>query len=137
MNADKIKQYLTVDNAQAMFVIDTNLQVGNITIESIAFTANLVDDDGDYYDGDLGVHWTHALYDADVEDDEQDEAVQSVVESFYDGAYNDVVHKLLVDAGFSEEAAASIDNSESGMQDLLRASFDANAIADEVRAALA
>ena len=136
MNVDKIKQYVTVDNEQALLVIDANVQLGNVTIERITFTVDIVGEDNDYYNGDLAVHYTHALYDESIDDDEQDEAVLGVVESFYDGVYNDVVHKLLAKAGFSAEAAASVESSESGMQDLLRASFDANAIANEVRAAL-
>jgi len=136
MNVDKIKQNITMQDNFALLNIDVNVQGGDVTIERITFSVDVVGEDNDYYNGDLAVHWTHTLYDADVEDDEQDEAVLGVVESFYDGVYNDVVHKLLAKAGFSAEAAASVESSESGMQDLLRASFDANAIANEVRAAL-
>jgi len=137
MNVDKIKQYVTVDNEQALLVIDANVQLGNVTIERITFTVDIVGEDNDYYNGDLAVHYTHALYDESIDDDEQDEAVHDAVSSFYDGQYDDIVQQLLVSAGFSVDAAQQVDTSESGMQDLLRASYDAQSIADEVRAALA
>lgn len=90
-----------------------------------------VDDEDDDYcwaDGDLAVEWTS------TGNKEQDDAAGY---AFYcDNAFDARLRELLVEAGFTADAAAGVQGSESGMQDDERASYDAAEIAREVRAAL-
>ena len=59
---------------------------------------------------------------------------EEVMDAFYrDEMFLDELKDILVQNGFSQEAAYDVMTSESGMQDIGRASYDAYGIADEVR----
>lgn len=90
----------------------------------------LDDEDDDYCwaDGDLAVNWTS------TGNKEQDDAAGYAL--YCDNAFDARLRELLTGAGFTADAAASVEGSESGMQDDERASYDAAEIAREVRAAL-
>ena len=74
--------------------------------------------------GDLALNWTSI---GDADDDE-------IIDNFYhDQMFLKELRNILVQSGFSREAAYSVNTSESGMQDVNRASYDAFEIANEVR----
>lgn len=108
----------------------------HITINSIGMYIGVMDEDGFFGDGDLGVNYT--VNDAGSEEDEEPSMdPEDAMWIFYsDGAYDDELKERLMDAGFSQEAASDVGGSESGMQEEGRASYDANSIADEVRLAI-
>lgn len=99
---------------------------------------------GDDCDGDLAVHWvadnlqnTGSSIGSLLMRGQEDEVGQVMRQFYSDGEFTDQLQTLLMDAGFSEEAASSVCGSEWGMQDEGRASYDAYRIAAEVRAAMA
>jgi hypothetical protein len=66
-----------------------------------------------------------------------DDEVGAVMQRFYsEQQFDERLAQILVAAGFSEDAANAVCGSEWGMQDEGRASYDANEIAEEVRAAM-
>jgi len=107
------------------------VQVTGVTMFVGTDSGEGVDDEDDDYcwaDGDLAVEWKS------TGNKEQDDAAAY---AFYcDGAFTARLCELLTAAGFTAEAAAGVDGSESGMQDDERASYDAAEIASEVRAAM-
>jgi hypothetical protein len=56
-------------------------------------------------------------------------------EFYWEHAFDDTVVQILKQNGFSTAAAEDVCTSEWGMQDVGRASYDANAIAEEMLAA--
>ena len=56
-------------------------------------------------------------------------------EFYWESAFTATLHTLLQQHGFSKADAEQVCTSEWGMQDVGRASYDANSIADAVRAA--
>lgn len=152
-NAQKILQHVTRSDEAAHLYIgiaDKEHYVNGALVESITMyvcTTKEEDDDEYYGDGDLGVNWNMD----GLENNEDartagtlllrnlnsDDEVTEVMQQFYmERAFNSELHKILVDAGFSKEAAQSVHGSEWGMQDEGRASYDAYDIAVEVRKAL-
>ena len=61
-----------------------------------------------------------------------DNTTETMQEFYWEHAFDDTLAQILVDAGFSKAAAADVCTSEWGMQDEGRASYDANAIAEEM-----
>jgi hypothetical protein len=117
-----------------------------VTVESVSMYVALAEDsEVDFYcDGDLAVNWDTSK----LQNDEtartagtlllrnlhsDDEVTQVMSEFYWEQAYNDELAEILLSAGFSAEAVAEVTTSEWGMQDEGRASYDAYAIADEVR----
>lgn len=147
-NAAAIAQYVQKDSKGFTLHIDVsakNLRVNGAQVQSISMFVAHSEDDGD---GDLAVNWNTdgltnnaaadtmgalLLRDIDSEDD-----VTNTMELFYfDKEFDEELRQLLQAAGFSKAAADAVSGSEWGMQDEGRASYDANEIANEVRAALA
>ena len=131
MQASKIKQFVTVnDDGSANLAIDVSdkdITVADVKVLEIGMYVAADADDGD---GDLYVAWDMDGLDED--------AIEAAIDAFYsEDAFDAQLHMILEDCGFSKQAATSVRGSESGMQDEGRASYDANLIADEVRAALA
>ena len=124
-----------------------NLQVNGRKLESITmFAAAKQDDDMDdfYCDGDLAVNW-EAVDDAAYYDgnslllmrntDSADVNTETMSTFYWDGEFTAKLQQLLIEHGFSAAAANDVCTSEWGMQDVGRASYDANDIAEEIRAA--
>jgi hypothetical protein len=124
------------------------LQVNGRKVNSISmFVSTEAEDYGDgdtwYCDGDLAVNW-------EAEDDSSYVHNSSMImrntsdsnnntvtmgEFYWESAFTATLHELLQQHGFSKEDAESVCTSEWGMQDVGRASYDANSIGDAVRAA--
>ena len=154
-NAQKVAQFCTVDAEGINFSVDVSDKgytvAGAKVLEVGMFVSNTNEaeegEDASYFDGDMYVSWsaegltndetaqtmgTMLLRNLHSEDD-----VTAVMGEFYwEDAFTDELHSILLDCGFSTEAAACVSTSEWGMQDEERASYDANTIADEIREAV-
>ena len=156
MQADKIKQYITNVDAEGVNieidVSDRNIVCAGVKVESIGMYVSTVnegdEDDVFYCDGDLYVNWNmEGLVNNEdartagmllLRNIHSDDDVTKVMGEFYwQHAFDAELASILVEAGFSAEAAADVSTSEWGMQDEGRASYDAYSIADEVRKAIA
>jgi len=122
------------------------LQVNGRSVRSITmYVAAAAEDSEDnwYCDGDLAVNW-------EAEDDssyvhnssmlmrdtgDSNNNTVTMGQFYWDSAFTATLHTLLQQHGFSSAAAEDVCTSEWGMQDVGRASYDACAIAEEVRAA--
>ena len=154
-NAQKVAQFCTVDAEGINFSVDVSdkgyIVAGAKVLEVGMFVSNTNEaeegEDASYFDGDMYVSWsaegltndetaqtmgTMLLRNLHSEDD-----VTAVMGEFYwESAFTDELQSILVDCGFSAEAAACVSTSEWGMQDEERASYDAYSIADEIREAV-
>ena len=154
-NAQKIAQFCTVEAEGINFSVDVSdkgYTVAGVKVLEVGMYASTQNDadegeEAQYFDGDMYVSWsaegltndetaqtmgTLLLRNLHSEDD-----VTAVMGEFYwEGAFTDELRSILVDCGFSAEAADCVSTSEWGMQDEERASYDANAIADEIREAV-
>ena len=124
--------------------IAVNEQFNGVTVTNISMYVNTVSNDSYFYDGDLAVNWdTEGLSNNEAADTagnlllrnmHSDDDITNVMGMFYwDDAFTERLREILVAHGFSKEAAEYVHTSEWGMQDIGRASYDANDIADEVR----
>ena len=119
-----------------------------VTVESVTMYVGLVEEDGYYYDSDLAVNYSIDK----LQNDEtaqtmgtlllrnlnsNDEVTEVMSEFYWEHSYDAELRDILLEAGFSADAVADVCTSEWGMQDEGRASYDANSIADEVRAHIA
>jgi len=116
-----------------------------VTVESVTMHVGLVEEDGYYYDGDLAVNYnTDKLQNDETAQtmgtlllrnlNSNDEVTEVMSEFYWEHSYDVELRDILLEAGFSADAAADVCTSEWGMQDEGRASYDASCIADEVRA---
>ena len=119
-----------------------------VVVESVTMYVTLQEQDGYFYDSDLAVNYSIDK----LQNDEtaqtmgtmllrnlnsNDEVTQVMSEFYWEHSYDDELAEILLNAGFSASAVAEVRTSEWGMQDEGRASYDANSIADEVRAHIA
>ena len=145
-NNTLIKNVTTLeeDNAVALYIdlANENLQVNGRTVDSISMHVS-VDDDGELYSGDLAVNW-QAEDDSDYVDnttllmrdiDDTNNNTATMGEFYWEHAFDDTLHTILQQHGFSKAAAEDVGTSEWGMQDVGRASYDAYDIAEEMLAA--
>ena len=96
--------------------------VKDVFVESISMFISTVNDEGDFYDGDLAINYTEATW---------NNAKDGLI--YTDRAFIAQVHAFLINAGFDNEAVNSISYSEQGMQEDERVSCDANEFADYLR----
>jgi hypothetical protein len=96
--------------------------VKDVFVESISMFISTVNNEGDFYDGDLAINYTEATWDNDVD---------GLI--YTDRAFIAQVQAFLINAGFDNEAVNSISYSEQGMQEDERVSCDANEFADYLR----
>ena len=116
-------------------VSNKHLQVNGRSVTALAIVAS-----SDAMHGDLAVVW-------DAEDDsnyvhnssmlmrdmqDSNNNTDTMGQFYWEHAFDAALQQLLVEAGFSAAAAADVCGSEWGMQDVGRASYDANLIAEEV-----
>lgn len=139
-NATKIKTVTTLEDGSVQLDIDCtklyNYSVNGHVVESVTMYA-----DADCI-GDLAVNWKYE--DADnagyVEStmllmrntNSNDDVTETMGQFYWEHAFDTQLANILSDAGFSREACDSVCTSEWGMQDEGRASYDANAIAEEM-----
>ena len=139
-----IKNVTTLDGKNVELYIDltaNDFVVNNCKVTAIAMTAEV---DGDeFYCGDLAVLWSAAddsnymdntsLLMRDTEDTTDNTATMGAF--YWEGEFTMQLMLVLEQNGFSAAAAEDICTSEWGMQDVGRASYDANLIAEEMLAA--
>jgi hypothetical protein len=145
---DKIGQYVTEDSEGYTFSIDVsgrNFKVGGALVESISMFVAKEEED---CSGDMAVGWCVDGLQNDPTADtmgtlllrnfhSNDEVTAVMSEFYWKQAFNNELHGVLMECGFSEAAVKAVGTSEWGMQDEGRASYDAYDVADEVRAAMA
>ena len=139
-----IKNVTTLDGKNVELLIDLsahNFVINNCKVTAVEMTAEV---DGDeFYCGDLAVLWTAAddsnyedntsLLMRDTEDTTDNTATMGAF--YWEGEFTMQLMLVLEQNGFSAAAAEDICTSEWGMQDVGRASYDANLIAEEMLAA--
>jgi hypothetical protein len=154
-NAQKVAQFCTVDAEGINFSVDVSdkgyIVAGAKVLEVGMFVSNTNEaeegEDASYFDGDMYVSWSAE----GLTNDEtaqtmgmlllrnlhsEDDVTVVMGEFYWEGAFTDELRSILVDCGFSAEAANCVSTSEWGMQDEERASYDAYSIADEIREAV-
>ena len=141
-NNTKIKTVTTLEEGGVQLEIDCtklyNYSVNGHVVESITMYA-----DTDCM-GDLAVNWKYEESDnAGYEESKvlimrnnssEDNVTQTMQQFYWENCFADTLVEILTNAGFSTEAVADVFTSEWGMQDEGRASYDANAIAEEMLA---
>lgn len=116
-------------------VSNKHLQVNGRSVTALAIVAS-----SDGMHGDLAVAWdaeddstykhNTALLMRDMRDSNNNTETMGLF--YWEHEFDATLKQLLVEAGFSAAAAADVCTSEWGMQDVGRASYDANLIAEEV-----
>ena len=142
-NNTKIKTVTTLDKADnsvqlEIDVADRNLTVNGHSVDYISLYA-----DTDCL-GDLAVNWKYAetdnagYVDAPMllmrNNNATDNITETMQEFYWENCFATELETILLAAGFSTEAVDDVCTSEWGMQDEGRASYDANAIAEEMLA---
>mgnify|MGYP003644262917 CR=1 FL=1 len=141
-----IKNVTTLDGKNVELLIDLsahNFVVNNCKITAINMTAEV---DGDeFYCGDLAVLWeagdSNSAAAADLAQvaqqqlQRENDATATMGAFYWENEFDEQLTDLLQQNGFSAAAANDICTSEWGMQDVGRASYDANMIAEEMLAA--
>ena len=136
----KIKNVTTLeDDNSVQLEIDltnANYSVNGHAVESITMYA-----DTDCI-GDLAVNWKYEESDnAGYEESKvlimrntnsDDNVTETMGQFYWEHCFDETLVQILQDAGFSKDACEDVCTSEWGMQDEGRASYDANAIAEEM-----
>ena len=141
-----IKSVTTRDSDNVELYIDltaSDFVVNNCKVTGIAMTAE--SDGGEFYCGDLAVLWeagdSNSAATADLAQvaqqqlQRENDATATMGAFYWENEFDEQLTDLLQQNGFSAEAANDICTSEWGMQDVERASYDANLIAHEMLAA--
>jgi len=122
-----MRNLITFDDAiENAFTIDitVNEMCAGVQVNGIGM---FFDEEHEGYE--LTVNWTET---GDAEFDE------AAMWAFYrDGAFDERLTQILLDNGFSADAAEDVCGSEAGMQEEGRASYDAGTLAEEVAAYMA
>jgi len=127
-NADENSVQLHIDLA------DKNYTVNAHAVESVTLYA-----DADCY-GDLAVNWEEEddsdyVHNSSMlmrDNSDENNNTETMQQFYWEDAFSTQLAHILSDAGFSREAVADVCTSEWGMQDVGRASYDANCIAEEM-----
>ena len=139
-NTTKIKNVTTIENDSVQLDIDLakhNLLVNGRKVQSITMYT-----DTDCI-GDLAVNWeeeddTNYVHNSSMlmrDNSDESNNTETMQQFYWEHAFDDTLAQLLQAAGFSKAACEDVCGSEWGMQDVGRASYDANAIAEEMLAA--
>ena len=139
VNNTKIKAVTTFESDSVQLEIclaAKNYVVNGRKVESITLYA-----DADCY-GDLAVNWeeeddSNYVHNSSMlmrDTNDSNNNTETMGEFYWEHAFDDTVVQILKQNGFSTEAAEDVCTSEWGMQDVGRASYDANAIAEEMLA---
>ena len=143
-NNTKIKTVTTLDKADNSVQLEIDVADKNLTVNAHAIDSITMYADADCY-GDLAVNWKYAetdntgYVDAPMllmrNNNATDNITETMQEFYWENCFATELETILLAAGFSTEAVADVCTSEWGMQDEGRASYDANAIAEEMFAA--
>jgi|SRR6056300_582378 hypothetical protein len=139
VNNTKVKAVTTLESADNSVVLEINLaqqnlQVNGRKVESITLYA-----DADCY-GDLAVNWaaeddSNYVHNTSMlmrDTSDTNNNTETMGQFYWEHCFDDTLHSILQQHGFSTAAAEDVCTSEWGMQDVGRASYDANAIAEEM-----
>jgi len=140
-NNTKIKTVTTLDKADNSVQLEIDVADKNLTVNAHAIDSITMYADTDCI-GDLAVNWKYAETDnAGYVDSPMllmrnnnatDNITETMQEFYWENCFATELETILLAAGFSTEAVADVCTSEWGMQDEGRASYDANAIAEEM-----
>ena len=141
-NNTKIKNVTTHNAADNSVMLEICLADKNYTVNARAVESVTLYADADCY-GDLAVNWEEeddgnyvhnsSMLMRDTNDTTNNTATMG--EFYWENCFAAELEAILLAAGFSTEAVADVCTSEWGMQDVGRASYDANCIAEEMLAA--
>lgn len=144
MDAPKIAQYVTRFENRYILNISINEKCAGVDVTEIGMDVAI--NKAEDYDSDLWVAWNmDGLVNSDdayhgtllMRDPSSKDQVTGVMGEFYWGnAFDNRLREILMECGFSEEAANDVNTSEWGMQREGIASYDAWVVADEIRAAM-
>jgi Asp-tRNA(Asn)/Glu-tRNA(Gln) amidotransferase B subunit len=141
-NNTLIKNVTTFENADNSVTLHIdlqqhNLQVNGRTVQSITMYADAE------CSGDLAVNWEEeddsnyvhnsSMLMRDIDDSNNN--TETMGQFYWEHAFDDTLHTILQQHGFSKAAAEDVCTSEWGMQDVGRASYDAYDIAEQMLAA--
>ena len=140
-NNTKIKAVTTVEG-EACATLHINLATHNLQVNGRKVNSITMYADAECC-GDLAVNWeavddsnykhNTALLMRDIHDSNNNTATMG--EFYWEHAFDDELHSILQQHGFSKAAAEEVSGSEWGMQDVGRASYDAYSVAEEMLAA--
>ncbi len=139
VNNTKIKTVTTFENADNSVQLDIDLADKNYVVNGRKVESVTLYTDADCY-GDLAVNWEEeddsnyvhntSMLMRDTSDSNNN--TETMGEFYWERAFNTQLQAILLEAGFSTQAVADVSGSEWGMQDVGRASYDANCIAEEM-----
>tara|TARA_B110000046_G_scaffold163683_1_gene178788 strand:+ start:42 stop:503 length:462 start_codon:yes stop_codon:yes gene_type:complete len=142
VNNTKIKTVTTRNTADNSVELDIDLAAKNYVVNGRKVQSITLYADADCY-GDLAVNWEEeedsnyvhntSMLMRDTNDTTNNTATMG--EFYWEHAFDNTLHSILSEYGFSAQAVADVCTSEWGMQDVGRASYDANCIAEEMLAA--
>lgn len=142
VNNTKIKAVTTFESADNSVQLEICLAAKNYVVNGRKVESITLYADADCY-GDLAVNWEEeddsnyvhntSMLMRDTSDSTNNTATMG--EFYWEHAFDNTVVQILKQNGFSTEAAEDVCGSEWGMQDVGRASYDANCIAEEMLAA--
>ena len=141
VNNTKIKTVTTFENADNSVQLDIDLADKNYVVNGRKVESVTLYTDADCY-GDLAVNWeeeddSNYVHNTSMlmrDTDDSNNNTETMGEFYWERAFNTQLQAILLEAGFSTEAVADVSTSEWGMQDVGRASYDANCIAEEMLA---
>jgi len=137
-NNTKIKNVTMLDGDTSV-VLEIDLANKNYTVNGRKVQSVTLYADADCY-GDLAVNWEEeddsnyvhnsSMLMRDIDDSTNN--TETMGQFYWEHCFDDTLHTILLDAGFSKSAVEDVYTSEWGMQDVGRASYDAFAIAEEM-----
>ena len=141
VNNTKIKTVTTFENADNSVQLDIDLTAKNYVVNGRKVESVTLYTDADCY-GDLAVNWeeeddSNYVHNTSMlmrDTDDSNNNTETMGEFYWERAFNTQLQAILLEAGFSTQAVADVSTSEWGMQDVGRASYDANCIAEEMLA---
>ena len=139
VNNTKIKTVTTFENADNSVQLDIDLTAKNYVVNGRKVESVTLYTDADCY-GDLAVNWeeeddSNYVHNTSMlmrDNSDSNNNTETMGEFYWERAFNTQLQAILLEAGFSTEAVADVSTSEWGMQDVGRASYDANCIAEEM-----
>ena len=139
VNNTKIKTVTTFENADNSVQLDIDLTAKNYVVNGRKVESVTLYTDADCY-GDLAVNWeeeddSNYVHNTSMlmrDNSDSNNNTETMGEFYWERAFNTQLQAILLEAGFSTQAVADVSTSEWGMQDVGRASYDANCIAEEM-----
>ena len=141
MTNTNIAKYITRDDEGFYLNIALDEEFAGVKVTSVHMYIAKEAEDDCYFDGDLAVAWAvDGLENTGGGDmgslimrGSNDEVGEVMGEFYWNHSFDERLQEILLESGFSAEAATDVNGSEWGMQDEGRASYDAGTLANEVR----